>query len=228
MYYKLKTSVNTNETGPVYPQVQKMISGYDYNAPNSVYALSKQTNSFPDYTPNLDCFVVNAKAKLTDILSVSVVSGGFLISHRLKNILEKFNIATHRYYPAFVSHKRQIHKYYWIHIISDNTEYVDYPNSQFFIYQNYQYNIGPIEILSKDDLILKRKKIKEDNPGKTITIWSEYITLTEQFILQDLFEIGIFDAGTYVSYSLKNSLELAHISGCDIESAYNIRLSTEK
>ena len=124
-FHTFQPACNTIETGSEYPQVQKMAPGYDYRAANSVYALSKAVEKFPDFTPNFDYFVAQGKAKLTDLLSVATVNGGFLISNRFKFLLEKFNIAQHRFYPAKVSYKKQLYDYYWMHIISDLTNFVD-------------------------------------------------------------------------------------------------------
>jgi hypothetical protein len=222
-YYIFQPACNTTETGPEFPQVQKMAPGYDYKASNSVYALSKATERLPDFAPNLDHFVVNGKAKLTDLLSVSTVNGGFLISKRFKKLIEKFNIAQHRFYAAKVIYKREFYEYYWIHIISNLAEFVDYPKSTFFIYYNYSHNLGYIPIASKEDFKHQKDKIKKDNPDKTITVWADKIKLKEDFdISLDLFEIGLFNANYYISERLKTAISAANITGCDISTANNI------
>lgn len=222
-YYIFKPAVDTPETGPVFPQVQKMRPGYNYQAANSVHALSREVEHLPEYSPDLDYFVVNGKAKLTDLLSVSVVYGGFLITPRLKELLEQFNLPIHKFYPAKVSYKKDYFDYFWFHIISDFSDKVDYPSSKFFVYYNYSTNLGNVEVRSKKDLIEKREKIKKDNPEKTITIWAEHIKMNEQFISKlDLFEVGTFDANCYISEELKNAIVTQKITGCSMEEATNL------
>jgi hypothetical protein len=74
-YYIFKPATNTPETGFVFPQVQKMKPGYNYKAVNSVHALSRAVQHIPDFIPDLNFFVVSGIAKLTDLLSVSLVYG---------------------------------------------------------------------------------------------------------------------------------------------------------
>lgn len=222
-YYILKPATDTPETGSQYPQVQKMAPGYDYKASNSVHALSREFEKFPEYEPNLDYFIVHGKAKLSDLLSVAVIHGGFLVSERFKNVLEQFNLAPHKFYPAKVQFRKQFHQYYWMHIISDLTDQVDYPKSTFFVYHNYSKNIGYTEVKSKEELIQKEKSLRENNPGKTLAIWSEKISLTSSFNrAADLFKIGNFDSSYYISEKLKNKIISEKITGCYITPAHNL------
>jgi len=222
-YYILKHAVNTKETGPIYPQVQKMVPGYDYKAFNSVHALSREADKLPNYDPNLDYFILHSKAMPSDLLSVSVVHGGFLISKKFKAIIEQFILPTHRFYPAKVHYKMQVIEYYWMHIICNLTDMVDYPNSSFFVYHNYSKNLGYVDISSKDELIQKRKNIKDINPGKTVTIWAEKITLKQSFNKTiDLFEISYFDDNCYISERLQQAIADENITGCTLTQAKNL------
>ncbi len=223
-YYIFKPAVDTPETGSQYPQVQKMSPGYDYKAPNSVHALSKAYNHFPEYAPNFDYFVVHSKAKLTDLLSLAVLRGGFLISDKLKTVFEKFNICQHKYYQVRLSHRDNFYdNYYWMHMICDLTRFVDYGKSKFFIYLNYAHNLGTIDTTSFDDLTQKEKKLQADNPGKTLVIWGEKIKLNNSFDKSlDLFKISSFDNNYYVSEKLKDELISRKITGCNIYTADNL------
>lgn len=222
-YYIFKTAVNNLETGSVYPQIQKMSPGYNYKAPYSVYALSKEYQHLPDFIPDLDYFELAGKAKLSDLLSTAMAYGGFLISEKLKNVFEKFTLPMHRFYSARVKYKNQFYNYYWMHIICDLTNAVDYKNSKFFIYHNYAHNLGYIDISSKAELEEKQKKLKADNPGKTITIWVEKIIFNNAFNEKiDLFKIGQFDSNYYISEQLKKAIIGASITGVNMQKAENI------
>jgi hypothetical protein len=222
-YYILKPAVDTPETGSTYPQVQKMAPGYDYEANNSVYALSREVEKLPDYEPNLDYFIVHSKARLSDILSVATIYGGFLISEKLKTVLEQFKLPTHKFYPARLQYKKQFYNYYWMHIICNLTDYVDYPNSTFFVYHNFSKNLGYINIASKDELIQKEENLKELNPGKTVAIWAERIVLSASFNRKlDLFKISNFDSRYYISESLQQAVVEAKITGCSITEATHL------
>lgn len=223
-YYIFQPATDTLETGSQYPQVQKMRPGYDYNALNSVYALSRIYKEFPDFEPDLDYFVVHTQAKLTDLISASPVYGGFLISDKLKRVFEEFNIAAHKYYPARIKHKKNFYgNYFWMHIICDLTDFVDYGKSTFFIYYNYRHNIGTIAINSKKDYFDAKEKVMHANPGKTVTVWADTIHLTTGFDAKlDLFKIGTFNSDYYISDRLRKKIIQENISGCDISPARNL------
>jgi hypothetical protein len=217
-YYIFEPAVDTPETGSVYPQVYKMASGYNYKAENSVHALSKATKAFPNYTPNLDYFILDGRAKLTDLLSVGVMYGGFLVSGKLKELLQQFSLPPHRFYSARVLHKKGFYDYYWMHIICDLTNVVDYPKSKFIIYYNYAHNLGSIEINTKEELYEKREKLKQDNLGKNVTVWSDKIVLNGSFDKHlDFFEIGSFDSSYYISEKLKVVIEKEKFTGISIK-----------
>lgn len=224
-FYIFKPAIDTPETGSHYPQVQKMSHGYDYKASNSVHSLSRAYDHFPNYTPNLDYFVVHDKAKLTDLLSVAVIQGGFLISDKLKSIFDEFVIVPHRYYSAILKHNKTFyHNYYWMHIIQpDLVKNVDFNNSTFFIYHKYRDNLGNIKVTSFNEFLQKKNELKNDNPGKVVTIWAEKICLFENFDKTlDAFEIGIFDSNFYISERLNNAIRDYKITGCDISLTNNL------
>jgi hypothetical protein len=153
LYYKFAAAVDTPETGPEYPQIQKMAPGYDYDASNSVYALSKEYLKLPEYAPNLDYFILASKAKPTDLLSAAVIYGGFLVSEKFKNLLERFQLPTHKFYPAQVKWRKEFLNYFWMHTICDLTDYVDYSSSKFFVYQNFKTALGFVDVKSKDEYL---------------------------------------------------------------------------
>ncbi|MDO6433266.1 hypothetical protein Q4E93_21830 [Flavitalea sp. BT771] len=222
-YYIIEPACNTIETGSQYPQVQEMGPDYDYKAGNSVYALSRCVYNFPDFVPNLDYFVVKGKAKLTDLLSVAPINGGLLISSRFKELLENFSLVSHRFYPSKVSYKRTFYEYYWMHIISNLTDLVDYPASTFFTYFNYTHNLGYTAVSSKEDYLFQKSEIKKNNPGKSITLWAEKIKLSDHFDKSlDLFEISSFDSNFYISEQLKAAIISINLTGCNIKPATNL------
>ena len=224
-YYIFKPAIANKDTGKIYPQIQKMCSGYDFDAKNSVDSLARATKSFPINEPNLDYFVIHNNAKLTDLLSTGIISGGFLISNELKDVFEKFNLISYKLYKARVYHKKVFYDYFWIHFISNLTKFVDYDKSTFFIYETFIHDLGDIKISSESDLIEKRMKIKNDNPDKTITIWSKDLYLTDQFDKKiDLFEIGSFDSNFYISEQLLNELNDKNITGFSAMPAINIHI----
>ncbi|HYH69012.1 MAG TPA: hypothetical protein VD866_30235 [Urbifossiella sp.] len=100
----------------VYPQHQAMGDGYDYAAPNSIRRLTH--DALPDFEPDLGTAVLHGHARLTDLLSSAPFSGvGYLVSGRLRAVLEGFALPTHRFYPLAVTHRnRPVEGYAWLHV----------------------------------------------------------------------------------------------------------------
>lgn len=218
-YYSLKCAVNTFDTGPIFPQIQKMSVGYDYNAKNSVYALSRKIAELPDFIPNLDSFIVHHKANLTDVLSNGFLgSSGFLINDKVKSIFSKFKLSSHKLYNAKVYYKKNTYPYYWLHIKSDILESVDFKKSSFVILLNYAHKIGNIDIFSIADYLEKKEKLKLENSGKTVSIWADKVVLSLNPEV-DFFKIGTFDTDSYISETLKKSILNEEITGFQIDSS---------
>ncbi|MFN8247688.1 MAG: hypothetical protein U0T68_01910 [Ferruginibacter sp.] len=195
-----------------------MCPSYNYEAFNSIYHLGRKTSEFPDFIPNLDYFILNSKALLTDMLSTSLISNGFLVSENLKLLLLKHKISTHKYYNAKVCYKNKHYEYYWMHIINDMFDVVNFNKSSFFVLQNFSQNLGGIKINSFNEYVIKKEKLKKDNPTKTVTIWAEKIVLNNKFSRDlDLFKIGSFSSQFFISEKLKENLIQENITGIKIK-----------
>ncbi len=222
-YHKLSFSCNTKDTGPVYPQIQKMKDNYDYKSSNSIYALSRYHEGFPNFRPDLDGFILHGRAKLTDFLSNGIVSSGILLSEKAKGVLGKCNLIGCKFLDAKVYHKNDKIDYYWMHVISQVRPYVDYERSKFFIYKNFSTRLKYINISSEEDLILKQNILKENNPGQTLAIWAETIRFNSNFDKKnDFFMVGKFDGSYYVSEKLYNLFVKHNITGVEFSNAENI------
>jgi len=106
----------TEGIGRTYPQHQQMNAGYDYQAPNSVHRLPE--DALPDFEPNFHTVVIHGHARLTDLLSSAPIRNtGFLLSGRLRAVLERFALPSHRFYPVPMIHRRKaVEGYYWLQI----------------------------------------------------------------------------------------------------------------
>jgi hypothetical protein len=123
--------------------------------------------------------------------------------------------------------KRVFEDYYWMHIICNLSDLVDYKKSTFYIYYNYAHNLGFIDIHSKEEYFQKKAKIENDNADKVITVWADKIYLSNSFDRNlDLFEIGTFNANYFISPPLKHALWEEKITGCSIASAENLIVPT--
>jgi hypothetical protein len=100
----------------VVPQHQTMGAGYDYDAPDSVYNLS--FDALVEFTPNFNTVILDDSAVLTDLVSSAPIrNSGFIVSSRLRTIIDEFPLPTHRYYPLPVEHRgNAITDYWWLHL----------------------------------------------------------------------------------------------------------------
>jgi hypothetical protein len=90
--------------------------GYNYDAPNSVHKLPY--DSLPDFEPNFKTVIIHGHAKLTDLLSSAAIKNtGYLLSPRLRELLEQFALPLHRFYPVPMTHrKKRVGGYCWVQL----------------------------------------------------------------------------------------------------------------
>jgi hypothetical protein len=106
----------TEGIGRTYPQHQEMGRGYNYDAPDSVHKLPY--DALPDFEPNFNTVVIHGHAKLTDLLSSAPIKNtGYLVSPRLRALLEQFALPLHRFYPVPVTHRNKpVAGYCWLQL----------------------------------------------------------------------------------------------------------------
>lgn len=210
-FYSIEPACDTPETGPVYPQVEAMKPGYDFKKPNSIHNLN--FNGLPNFKPDLDYFVLDKKAKLTDVLSSMISGFGFLISEKMKNILEQFKLPEHGFYSASVAMgDTKLNNYFWFLPICNLSDQVDYPKTTFYSKDSFN-NVEKLDINAPEDVKEQWPKI-----GYTKKIVSEDIYFKSGFKLNlDLFMIGVFDFNTYLSEDLKSALVDQNITGIELK-----------
>jgi hypothetical protein len=106
----------TEGIGAAYPQHETMGRGYDFHAGDSVHNLS--CDAFPDFEPNFSTVVIHGHAKLTDLLSSAPIPNtGFLVSERLRNVLERHVLPNHKFYAVpMVCRGKPVNGYFWLHL----------------------------------------------------------------------------------------------------------------
>jgi hypothetical protein len=216
-YYILENACDTEETGPEYPQVQKMGKGYDYNAPDSVWQLS---NDIPKFIPNFDHFVLHKRAKASDFISKSLTAFGFIVSGRFKKTLSSFKLPEHKFYRIKMLHnKTWLDDYHWLQIACDLTEYVDYQKSEFYIRNladPLRRDLGAVELLSKTDFELKRKEVRAKN-SPSFAISPKRIMMNNSFDRNlDFFEISGVNNDIFISDRLSQAIQEAKLTGIRI------------
>ncbi len=210
-YYILKPAVGTKETGMAYPAVESY-DDYDFDGPRSVYNLSP--DKFPDFIPEIR-FKLTKGAKLCDMMGQATISAcGFLISEKLKEIIEQANTVPSSFYSATIDDKGQLHQYYWVHFVwNEGINYLDFKNSKFKI-KRASKDLGDIEIFSLSDLYIKQGKL-----GFIKMIHNyEYTFLNPNL---DLF-IHPLNKTIFITDKLKKLM--SHFSGIEITYATNLKM----
>lgn len=106
---------NDVDVGRVYPQHQEMSRGYDYDAPNSIRHLP--LDAIPNFEPNFNTVIIHGHAKLTDFLSSIMKDTGYLVSARLRSVLEQFALPLHRFYSVPLTYRsKTVEGYCWLHL----------------------------------------------------------------------------------------------------------------
>lgn len=101
--------------GREFPQHQSMSHGYDYQASDSVHKLPH--DALPGFKPNFETVVIHGHARLTDLLSSAPLRPGYLVSERLRMLLERFALPLHRFYPVpMIYRNKPVDGYAWLQL----------------------------------------------------------------------------------------------------------------
>lgn len=72
--FSIRTTSEKQIIGTECPQIQTMDGTVNKNDPNSLYNV--YADAFPNFIPNLNYFVLEKNAKVTDVLSAAMISYG--------------------------------------------------------------------------------------------------------------------------------------------------------
>lgn len=138
-YYSIGRSDDLKVIGK-YPQT---LLKPDYNplVKNGPYFMN--SNEFADFELNYE-LVLNTKAKPTNYLDGYANHFGMIIDLEFKNILERFNLPSHRFYPIKVDYKGDLLDYYWFHYIIDIWQYANIESSSALIMKKFDFEIEKI------------------------------------------------------------------------------------
>jgi len=223
MYYKFDLSTDTNLVGQDFPQSYKFIKEYNPNGNHAIFELYKYRTNFPNFIPNLSGIMLSGRAKLTDFISNAF--GAIIVSPKVKDTLQRFNLCPHKFYPCTLHSRGKSFDYFWLHLISDYSDYVDYKKTTFVEY-NFSERRGSISVESKAEMLRKKEEIKKLYVGTNWTIWGDKIVMNSNFSSElDLFIISRIDGNTYISERLHNEIISNNLTGCELSPAENITLS---
>ena len=112
-YFKISCSAEESEIGPHYPQVQESVKILRGEQPMSVDKVLPYEES--DYQFGDGRFLLAPSSNLTDVLSVSILSHGLLVSAALKDLLTKCRLQKHKFIPVTVIiDEKNVVEYHWL------------------------------------------------------------------------------------------------------------------
>ena len=219
-YYALKNSTGDDIGDISGIQIESRSPGYRYNDKDSYQFLPDLAP--PNFTPNLDYFIIEKKANVTDFISCTgiIYATGFIISENAKQIFEQFKLMHHYFYPIRLLHKNKFYQYHWLHFAEDYIYHIEYSKSSFVTKKP-----APWDIPGWDEQILP---VKIDSPQTMIAIRKENagirtIAPTELHMDKsfddglDLFAFSSFgENNVVISEKLKDAITKWHLTGTEI------------
>lgn len=215
-YYSIESSQNRKILGKI-PQVKEFIHHCDvWEDPNFIdrFVFKKI-----EIQPILSNVVLHSKAKRTDLIDTFGDIGfahSYLISNKLKEIIEKFNCFGFQFFKTYVIHENEKIKDYWVINKYDFAyNFIDFKKTIFFKKNSLNRDvIEEINFTSLDDFLLKIVDLKYP-----ITIATSNIFFNENMNL-DLFSLRFYENGGHkgiVSERLKNEIEKEGITGIEFK-----------
>ena len=216
-YYTIDNSIIKKEVGFQF-QTSGFIDVESAQGPNSRVNMEYDKN--PSFTPDLR-FELHEKSKLTDVVDASNISArGFLMNTKTKNILEQCRLFGYKFYDASVlDHDGIVNPYFWMHIISNDYDIIDFKQSVFRVHKfPILLKSDKIEemptIFIKDKKDYERKKNELFFEDKYLVIDVLKIVDTNHF---DMIHFGNIDINTvFISEKLANLLKKEKITGITI------------
>ena len=225
MYYIIDTTYDSKVIGPIYPQCQKLIKGYDEDMEGGLYWLCDKIRKKQDVliTPSIDCYTLSLRSKVTNALS-TVCFEPFLDKKTI-DIISQYNIGNHQIFQSKVLRNKIYYDYYYLYLKENVLNHIDLQKSVFIKedawnkYETYT-NISSIkEFNNLRDILLH-------NPNGTRFFLDSYkIFLKKSFSnYLDIFDMPDIDliSRTYISQRLKEHLERENITGLTFTEATNL------
>lgn len=212
-YFSLENEYRKEFVGSC-PQSEGMADYYNYRKEDSVW------NIYYDnpIVPNLDAIKLVKDAKLTDMLSVEVISrmAGKIVSEKFKDQALEFSLPKHHFYEAkvvdYLNSPVIERKYFLFRLLEYQNQYINFDRSEFYIHRRGIGEIDSITIHRTEDL---EKSPKEQGLGVGQFIKPKFISLRQEKAL-DIFSFRRI-AGFFVSERLKNAIESAGLTGMRFE-----------
>ncbi|WP_046247469.1 hypothetical protein [Hymenobacter terrenus] len=216
---------------------------YDRRAPNAQTSLIWE--HLPDYEPIFSDLLIGEDYTdaffLTDFLvdSGAIRGQGFLVSEKVKTVLQEFTLCPHRYYPlrSFrinedapptpLTELRPDMQYYYLQLVAvPYYDWVDYTRSSFYVRNSRKRENRPLHLSNAEAL---REAIAQSGRGEYVHF--EHLTLTEAYHSTSLDVFFLLDIGfnggfneVFMTERVQQALQQAGVTGMAFPEPVNITL----
>lgn len=207
-YYLLEESVDAREIGD-FPQVQGWLPPHNPWGEGGIYRVPSVENH-ADFDLELPVFVLAPRARVTDLLSTILHSRFMVLSDRLFDLIQQFNLDEHRTFKGKVQmHDRQsdYNFIYWQRF--QDADYVNWGDTR-FQHKNKAGQKFEIQFDNLQNLREKSKRVFLDSDGE---IEASSLRLNHSAIKYDLFFLLWVSRGCFVSERVKQAIEDNGITG---------------
>lgn len=211
-YYQITNQVDTEEVGKnIYPQTDGLVGKSTFNSNNSFSIFNH--HNLPEKFEASEIIKLSNSANKTDFISSGIISGhGFIISNRVKLLLNEHHIVNHKFYKIPLTHKnKELDEYYWFHMYEPQQEYINFRKSKFQVRRFSNIIKDNVEFESVNHYWEQRKKYK---PGELFRSKLVFVKRNEF----DFLYIGVGDSKYLISEKLKRRMEEMNITGYHLNS----------
>ncbi len=181
-------------------------------------------SEIPDFTPNLDCLIVDRRAKLSDLLSSSILDPeGIFVSPKFKATIDQFKLPPCEFFPAKVEKKGKKTDYYFLYQLSDCSSDILFSETKFAVVNLFTGEIlDTIHIGSKEELRdsskLLRNRFGARIDALDFQIKPHCLKLKDSFHQKgwDMFTFSVIGLNYYVSYPLRERMLEANLTGIEM------------
>jgi hypothetical protein len=206
-YYQIDHQLDTEEVGlNIYPQTDGLTGDSTFHSKNS-YSIFTHHN-LPEKFEPLEQIKLANSAKQTDFISTALISGnGFILSEKVKGILEQHRLVDHRFYKIPLVHRqRALDHYFWFQMYHPAQDYINFKKSVFQLRRLRRVIKDEIRFDSMEDYWEQRKYY---GPGKLFRAKEIHIHPGGY----DFLYIGVGKAIFLISEKLKMKMQESGITG---------------
>jgi hypothetical protein len=215
-YYSLHCAATKIGRGG-FPQVQDIELEEGRKVTDDDFIWQVRGDRFPDFKPYVGTLLLKNGSTLTDFISASMVSTGFVCSDKARSIIEEHKMGMTNFYELSLKHKEiTYHNYQLMHCINNYVDKIDFNKSIFHIQrlENNQKVSKAQTIQNLDEYIGLSKQLNKNTYGN----WQFLVPITIRFKddfqpEHDMFVIWGITYKTYVCERLKTAFEKNKITG---------------